>query len=104
MTLTRENVNGANGVYTKNFTVLVPGTIYQASYSLKSDGTSKQNNYTFGALYFDDQLVKDMPTSPLVYGIYDGALFTANQSHAIQLNQGITDPISGATLILYRTN
>ena len=41
MTLTRENVNGDNGVFTKNFTVLVPGTVYQASYSLKSDGVGK---------------------------------------------------------------
>jgi hypothetical protein len=105
MTLVRENVNWPNnGDSFKKFTALVPGTIYQASYSLKCDGTSKPNNYTFGALYIDEQLVKDMPTSPLVYGIYDGALFTANQSHTIQLNQGYTDPLSGATLILYKTN
>jgi hypothetical protein len=104
MTMVRENVNGDNGVYTKRFTVLVPGTIYQASYSLKCDGLSKPSNYTFGSLQIGDQVVNDMTTSPLVYGIYGNALFTANQSHTIQLNQGYTDPLSGATLILYKTN
>ena len=104
MTLTRENVTGDNGVFTKNFTVLVPGTIYQASYSLKCYGVGKQDNATYGSLWIDEQLVKDMPTSPLVYGIYDGTLFTANQSHTIRLNQGYTYPVSAATMILYKTN
>ena len=104
MTVARETVTGENNVYSKNFTVLVPGTVYQASYALKSYGLTKPSNNTFGSVYLDQQLVNNMATDPFVWGIYDSALFMANQNHTITLNQGYSYPVSAATLILYSVN
>ncbi len=105
MTLVRENIED-NSQLMNSFSILVPGTVYQATYAMASFGGALKANTSWANLYLDNNMVHNAKTTDnFVYGNYDESLFTAQISHEVIMHKADDIyPASTATLILYRAD
>jgi len=101
MSLIRENVTSTNP--SNDFTILVPGTVSYAGYTLASFGGGLNSYTDYADLLFNDTYASTITNRAFVYGKYPN--FTANTSHTIKLLiRDFDPPASAITLILYNPN
>lgn len=104
MTLTRENIYNGEPI-TDDFTVLVPGTLYLASYALASIGGAQNTWSEAVGAYIDNKKINGIGDIPFIYGNYLAADFTAGVSHTIRLDKRNDDyPASIVTMLFYSVN
>ena len=108
LTLVREKAEGVSGSDMANdFTVLVPGTVQQASYAIYCAACTIASWRSPASIALDGAQVSAVTdaTGAYVYGNYALDKFEGGKSHKVNLDrEGTNDHPAAATLIIYKTN
>lgn len=103
MTFIIENIGIDDEGYTDEFSVLIPGDLKRASYSLLSSGCNMASHYSLMTLYLDGSYVAGQPSTVFLWGDYDLTKFIVGGGNKIltyRLNYGQCKTDS-ATVLVY---
>lgn len=106
MTMIREIIEKGGQESSDEFTVLVPGTLQQASWATKCFDCAINSWDAAATLYVDNNYAAGEVSTSFDYGDYDNAMLGGNKSHAIRLDRrsGSDDYVGAVTLLLYSPN
>ena len=104
MTFAKQNLDNP-AINSKTINILVPGTLHQASYSIKNYAPSGAPYGVKAVLYLNNVLVALFEPSAFQYGIYENPPFNQGSNNDVKLERGSgIGYVSAVTALIYKTN
>ncbi len=103
MTIIVENIGVDDEGYTDEFSVLIPGDLKRASYSLLSSGCNIASHYSLMILYLNGSYVAGQPSAAFLWGDYDLTKFIVGGGNKILTSRmyGSQCKTDSATVLVY---